>query len=68
MAGKFLPLICYEVILPEFVRKFYKTEMPDFIVNITNDKWYGKTVESYEHLDLARLRSIEFRRWMVRAT
>ena len=67
-AGKFLPLICYEVILPEFVRKFYKTEMPDFIVNITNDKWYGKTVESYEHLDLARLRSIEFRRWMVRAT
>lgn len=68
VAGKFLPLICYEVILPEFVRKFYKTEMPDFIVNITNDKWYGKTVESYEHLDLARLRSIEFRRWMVRAT
>lgn len=67
-AGKFLPLICYEVILPEFVRKFYKTEMPDFIVNITNDKWYGKTVESYEHLELARLRSIEFRRWMIRST
>ncbi|HMW04494.1 MAG TPA: nitrilase-related carbon-nitrogen hydrolase [Leptospiraceae bacterium] len=67
-AGKFLPLICYEVILPEFVRKFYKNEMPDFIVNITNDKWYGNTVESYEHLDLARLRSIEFRRWMVRGT
>ncbi len=66
--GKFLPLICYEVILPEFVRKFYKKEMPDFIINITNDKWYGDTVESYEHLDLARLRSIEFRRWMVRST
>jgi apolipoprotein N-acyltransferase len=68
VAGKFLPLICYEVIIPEFVRKFYKTEMPDFIINITNDKWYGETVESYEHLDLARIRSIEYRRWMVRST
>ena len=68
IAGKFLPLICYEVIIPEFVRKFYKTEMPDFIINITNDKWYGETVESYEHLDLARIRSIEYRRWMVRST
>lgn len=66
--GKFLPLICYEVILPEFVKKFYKKEMPDFIVNITNDKWYGPTVETAEHLDLARIRSIEYRRWMVRST
>ncbi|MCB1160683.1 MAG: apolipoprotein N-acyltransferase, partial [Leptospiraceae bacterium] len=66
--GKFLPLICYEVIIPEFVRKFAKAGAPDFIVNITNDKWYGRTVESYQHMDLARLRSIEFRRWMVRST
>lgn len=67
-SGKFLPLICYEVILPEFVRKFSKSGNPDFIVNITNDKWYGNTVEPYEHFELARLRSIEYRRWMVRGT
>lgn len=66
--GQFLPLICYEVIIPNFVRKFYKGKMPDFIINITNDKWYGDTIESFQHLELARLRSIEFRRWMVRST
>ena len=66
--GKFLPLICYEVILPEFVRKFGKNGNPDFIINITNDKWYGKSVESFQHLELARIRSIEYRRWMVRST
>ncbi|MBE7413189.1 MAG: apolipoprotein N-acyltransferase [Leptospiraceae bacterium] len=67
-AGKFLPLICYEVIIPEFVRRFVQLEDPDFILNVTNDKWYGKSVETYEHLDLARLRSIELRKWMVRST
>ncbi len=67
-SGKFLPLICYEVIIPEFVRKFKDSGNPDFIVNITNDKWYGPSVESFQHLELARIRSIEYRRWMVRST
>ncbi|MDH5657672.1 MAG: apolipoprotein N-acyltransferase, partial [Spirochaetia bacterium] len=67
-AGSFLPLICYEVIIPEFVRKFRNNGNPGFIVNITNDKWYGKSVETYQHFDLARIRAIEHRRWMVRST
>jgi apolipoprotein N-acyltransferase len=66
--GKFLPLICYEVILPEFVSKFSNSGNPDFIVNIVNDKWYGKSIESFQHLELARIRSIEYRKWMVRST
>ncbi|TGN21015.1 apolipoprotein N-acyltransferase [Leptospira idonii] len=64
--GSFLPLICYEVIIPEFVRRFQGD--PDFFVNVTNDKWYGNTVETYEHHTLGRMRSIEFRKWMVRST
>lgn len=64
--GSFLPLICYEVIISEYVRKFQGD--PDFIVNVTNDKWYGNTVESYQHHTLGRMRSIEFRKWMVRST
>lgn len=64
--GSFLPLICYEVIISEFVRKFNGD--PDFIVNVTNDKWYGNSVESFQHHTLGRLRSIEFRKWMVRST
>lgn len=66
--GKFLPLICYEVIIPEFVRKFHRSGNPDFIINITNDKWYGRSMETFQHLELARMRSIEYRRWMVRST
>lgn len=66
--GKFLPLICYEIIIPEFVRKFHESGNPDFIINITNDKWYGLSMETFQHLELARLRSIEYRRWMVRST
>lgn len=64
--GSFLPLICYEVIISEFVRKFQGD--PDFIVNVTNDKWYGNSVESYQHHTLGRLRAIEFRKWIVRST
>ncbi len=64
--GNFLPLICYEVIISEFVRKFKGD--PDFIVNVTNDKWYGNTVESYQHHTLGRMRAIEFRKWLVRST
>ncbi|BDA77774.1 apolipoprotein N-acyltransferase 2 [Leptospira kobayashii] len=65
-AGSFLPLICYEVIIPEFVRKFQGD--PDFIVNVTNDKWYGNSVETYQHHTLGRMRAIEFRKWIVRST
>jgi apolipoprotein N-acyltransferase len=66
--AKFLPLICYEVIIPEFVRTFHKSGNPDFFVNVTNDKWYGVSAETFQHGDLARIRSIEWRKWMVRST
>ncbi len=66
--GTFLPLICYEVIVPEFVRQFKDSGNPQFIANLTNDKWYGTTTESDQHFELGRLRSIEWRRWMVRST
>ncbi|NCN08370.1 MAG: apolipoprotein N-acyltransferase [Leptospira sp.] len=66
--ARFLPLICYEVIIPEFVRTFKQSGNPDFIVNVTNDKWYGISAETYQHGDLGRIRSIEWRKWMVRST
>ncbi|TGK11542.1 apolipoprotein N-acyltransferase [Leptospira fletcheri] len=67
-SGSMLPLICYEVIVPEFVRKFRNSGNPEFIANLTNDKWYGTTTESDQHFELGRLRSIEWRRWLVRST
>ena len=38
------------------------------MVNLTNDSWYGAGHEQEQHLILAAVRSIEHRRWLVRAT
>ena len=61
------PLICYEGILPGFVRDVM-THNPSLLVNITNDDWFGRTAERYLHLALVIPRSIEQRRSMVRST
>ena len=60
------PLICYEDILPGFTRQTTALD-PNLLVNITNDAWFGKTFEPYQHLALAVFRSVENRLEMVRA-
>ena len=61
-------LICYEDILPGFARDAVKEGEPELIVNLTNDAWFGDTTEPWEHLALAKLRAVEHRRYLVRAT
>ncbi|QQR91102.1 MAG: apolipoprotein N-acyltransferase [Myxococcales bacterium] len=61
-------LICYEDILPSFVRKLVNADNPHLLVNISNDAWFGKTTEPWEHLALAKFRAIEHRRFLVRST
>jgi apolipoprotein N-acyltransferase len=64
-----LPMICYEDILPDLVRRSWNTTGPaGLLVNLTNDSWYGNTTEPTIHLALASFRSIETRRALVRAT
>ena len=60
-------LICLEDILPAFSRKL-AARSPDVLVNLTNDAWYGKTHEPHLHLSLSAMRSVETRKWLVRAT
>ena len=61
-------LICYEDIVSSFVRRAVAVGRPHLLVNITNDSWFGDTQEPWVHLDLARFRAIEHRRYLVRAT
>ncbi|MBJ6801669.1 apolipoprotein N-acyltransferase [Geomonas propionica] len=64
--------ICYEDIFPTHIRKLMRGgragRQPEVMVNITNDSWYGNSVEPMEHLALASFRSIENRRSLVRGT
>ena len=64
--GEFATLICYEVIFPGLVRKFF-VKGGDFIVNITNDAWFGRTTGPYQHFSMAVFRSVENRKPLIRA-
>ncbi|HVF17187.1 MAG TPA: apolipoprotein N-acyltransferase [Steroidobacteraceae bacterium] len=65
----FMPLICFEDILPSLVRRLWKEAGPaDVLVNGTNDSWYGNTDQPMIHLALASFRSIETRRALIRST
>jgi apolipoprotein N-acyltransferase len=56
-APKVLPLICYEVIFPGEIGS--PDDRPGWIVNVTNDAWFGLSPGPYQHLQQARLRAIE---------
>ncbi len=67
--GKFVPLICYEIIFEDFVRKFVKQdESVKYIINLTNDRWYGPKQQPQQHLSYAVFRAVENRMPVVRST
>ncbi|MBN2495777.1 MAG: apolipoprotein N-acyltransferase [Deltaproteobacteria bacterium] len=60
-------MICYEDILPAFIRQVARTR-PHVLINLTNDAWFGKTSEPYLHMALAVFRTVESRLALVRST
>ena len=59
------PSICYESIFP--YENLIKNKDIGFILNITNDSWFGDSLAPYQHLDALRLRSAENQRFSVRS-
>jgi apolipoprotein N-acyltransferase len=59
--------ICYEDIFPQLVRRIALAGA-QVLVNISNDAWYGDSAAAYQHLEMARFRAIENRRYLLRAT
>ncbi len=55
---RYAPSICYEVIYPDFVRQA-KRAGAQFLVNITNDSWFGRSNGPYQHANIARFRAVE---------
>lgn len=60
------PLICYEVVYPDFVRR--QARNADLLVTISNDTWFGTSWGPPQHLQMAAMRARENGRYMVRAT
>ncbi|WP_343565457.1 apolipoprotein N-acyltransferase [Sphingobacterium sp.] len=60
------PVICYESIWGDYVAKYVK-KGAQFIAIITNDGWWGNTSGKDQHLQYAKLRAIENRRWVARS-
>lgn len=62
---RFSVLICYEAIFPGLARRRV-ADGADFLVNLTNDAWFGNTSAPHQHLALAAIRAVETRRPLVR--
>lgn len=60
--------ICYEAVRPAFVRRMMNEAKPHVIVTLANDAWFGASQGPWLHLAMAKLRAVEQRRYLVRAT
>jgi len=64
--ARFGVMICYEVIFPGEVGEFVRNGA-QFLVNITNDAWFGRSGAPHQHLAMAALRAVENGTYLVRA-
>ncbi|MFK8020330.1 MAG: apolipoprotein N-acyltransferase [Pseudomonadales bacterium] len=59
-------LICYEAVFLNMVKQ--SGELPDFLLTISNDTWFGSSFGPLQHLEMARMRALEWGRSMARGT
>jgi apolipoprotein N-acyltransferase len=67
---RFAPNVCYEDLFgEELAARFHEPKAaPTVFVNVSNIAWFGDTVAIDQHLQISRMRSLEFERPMLRAT
>ncbi len=65
--AKFGVFICYEAVFPDEVRHFVANGA-GLLINLSNDGWFSRSAAPEQHLAMARVRAVENRRWLLRAT
>ncbi len=63
----FRPLICYEIIFPREISASGAGLDAEWLLNVTNDAWFGNSFGPSQHLDIARIRAAELGLPVVRA-
>ena len=58
--------ICFEAAFGDEIRR--ALPQAAYLVNVSNDAWFGNSLAPAQHLQIARMRAIETRRWLARAT
>ena len=64
---KILPIICYEILFDQIYTNLNKDHI-DLLINITNDSWFGTKAGPYQHLYLARIKSLVANKTLVRVS
>ncbi len=62
----FITTICYEDVFAEVDAT--RLAKAAYLVNVTNDGWFGNSIEPYQHMQIARMRALESGRYLIRAT
>lgn len=64
---RILPLICFEIAFPHQLAANFSSES-DLLLTVSNDAWFGDSHGPHQHMEIARMRSLEFGRPLLRST
>ncbi|MCA0894324.1 apolipoprotein N-acyltransferase [Microbulbifer agarilyticus] len=60
------PLICYEIVYPQLVAE--SSGDAQVLLTLSNDAWFGDSIGPLQHMQMAQMRALETRRYLVRGT